>query len=59
MTPHGFIEDEPKAIDKYKKEHSNEWSAILGTTGEIKIVEDNSEWEEDNKNIPVIGVEEN
>jgi hypothetical protein len=59
MTPHGFIEDEPKAIDKYKKEHSNEWSAILGTSGEIKIVEDNSEWEEDNKNIPVIGVEEN
>ena len=59
MTPHGFIEDDSKAIDKYKKEHSSEWSSILGTTGEIKIVEDNSEWEEDNKNIPVIGVEEN
>jgi len=59
MTPHGFIEDEAKAIDKYKKEHSNEWVPILGAAGEIEIVEDNSEWDEDNKNIPVIGVEEN
>jgi hypothetical protein len=59
MTGHGFIEDEPKAIDKYKKEHSSEWLHILGSVEELEIVEDNSEWEEDNKNIPVIDVEEN
>jgi hypothetical protein len=59
MTPHGFISDDAKVIDKYKKEHSNEWASILGTSGEITIVEDNSEWEEDIKNLPLIGVEEN
>ena len=47
MTPHGFIEDDPKSIDKYKKQHSSEWLNILGTVGEIKIIEDKSEWEED------------
>ena len=59
MTPHGFISDDAKVIDKYKKEHSNEWASVLGTSGEITIVEDNSEWEEDIKNLPLIGVEEN
>lgn len=59
MTPHGFIEDSPKAIEKYKKEHSGEWASILGTSGELKIIEDTSEWDEDNKNIPLIGVEDN
>ena len=57
MTPHGFIKDDPKVIDKYKKEHNKEWLSILGTEGEIKIIEDTSEWEEDNKNFP-IGIEE-
>jgi hypothetical protein len=59
MTMHGFIEDDAKAIDKYKKEHNKEWMSVLGEEGEIKIVEDSSEWEEDTKNIPLIGVEEN
>lgn len=44
-TVHGFIEDSPNAITKYKKEHSNEWLEILGK-GELKIAEDNSDWEE-------------
>lgn len=38
-TPHGFIQDEKKEIDKYKKEHSKEWLAILGST-DFDIVEE-------------------
>ena len=30
ITPHGFILDEKKYIDRYKKEHANEWISILG-----------------------------
>jgi len=44
-TVHGFIEDSPNAITKYKKDYSNEWLDILGK-GEVKITEDNSDWEE-------------
>jgi hypothetical protein len=44
-TAHGFIPDKPTALDKYKKEHSNDWVEILGK-GEYKVTEDNSEWEE-------------
>jgi len=46
MTSHGFITDDKKFIDKYKKEHSSEWIPILGE-GKFDVVEDNSEWEED------------
>jgi hypothetical protein len=31
MTAHGFIEDTPAALEKYKKEHRNEWLKILGS----------------------------
>ena len=44
-TVHGFIEDTPNAITKYKKEHSDEWFDILGK-GEATIKEDNSDWDE-------------
>jgi len=44
-TVHGFIDDDKKAIEKYKKEHSSEWASILGK-GEYKTIEDNSEWDE-------------
>jgi len=44
-TVHGFIEDTPNAITKYKKAHSDEWVNILGK-GEYKTIEDNSEWSE-------------
>ena len=44
-TVHGFIKDDSNVINKYKKEHSHEWSDILGK-GEYKTVEDNSEWDE-------------
>jgi hypothetical protein len=44
-TVHGFINDTPNAITKYKKQHSDEWASILGK-GEYKTVEDDSEWNE-------------
>ena len=44
-TVHGFIEDTPAALTKYKKEHSHEWFSILGE-GETQIKEDNSDWDE-------------
>jgi hypothetical protein len=44
MTPHGFIKDDPKEIDKYKKEHSHEW--FSDGKGDITYTEDNSEWDE-------------
>lgn len=47
MTVHGFIPDDKKAIDNYKKDHSKEWLQILGTK-DFDIVE---ETEEDIKDI--------
>jgi RecA/RadA recombinase len=44
-TVHGFIPDDPKEVAKYKKEHSHEWTNILGE-GNYKTIEDNSEWNE-------------
>lgn len=38
-TIHGFIGEDKKDIDRYKKEHSHEWAAILGST-EFDIVEE-------------------
>ena len=31
MTPTGFIDDTPAAINKYKNDHSHEWTKILGS----------------------------
>jgi hypothetical protein len=42
MTVHGFIEDDKKAVDDYKKIHSHEWLQVLGTT-DFDIVEEDSE----------------
>jgi hypothetical protein len=38
-TPHGFIKDDKKDIDRYKKLHSEEWISILGGEG-FEIVEE-------------------
>ncbi len=41
MTPHGFIENDPKAINAYKAEHSHEWLKVLGDDGgSIEIIEE-------------------
>jgi hypothetical protein len=37
MTTHGFIDDDKKAIDDYKKIHSAEWLAKL-VTNDFDIV---------------------
>ena len=39
MTPHGFIEDDPKSIDEYKKAHKDEWINALGGI-DFDLVED-------------------
>jgi hypothetical protein len=39
MTSHGFIQDNDKDKNAYKKEHADEWSKILGG-GKFNIVED-------------------
>ncbi len=49
MTVHGFIADDKKAIDLYKKEHSKEWLSILGSSDFDVIEED--EMEENFKDI--------
>lgn len=43
-TPHGYIKDDPSAIDAYKKEYSDYWNEILGSEGELVLgTEDNGE----------------
>lgn len=34
-VPHGYIADTKESLDKYKKEYSGYWNAILSGTGEI------------------------
>lgn len=31
MTVHGFINDDKKDLEKYKKDHSHEWLQVLGS----------------------------
>jgi len=56
VTVHGFIDDDPKAVERYKKDHKDEWLNVLGS-GDFVIVEDKSDWEE-SKSIPMIGEDE-
>jgi hypothetical protein len=47
MTPHGFITDDEKSLKKYKDEHSDEWSRILGG-GDFDVIEEREEPESTN-----------
>ena len=38
-VPQGYISDTKEALEKYKKEHSQYWNAILSGTGEISYEE--------------------
>ena len=49
VTPHGFIKDDKKDVEKYKKDHRHEWLEILGT-GDFDIVEE-QEVKEDVKDV--------
>jgi len=51
-TPHGFIYDDKKAIDSYKKQHSNEWAKILGSSD--FDIEEEADVKEDINNITEI-----
>ena len=31
MTPHGFIPDDKRAIDKYKDDHKDHWLKLVGS----------------------------
>ena len=51
LTPEAlraFIDDDPKALDKYKKDHKDEWVTVLGSS-DFTLKEDSSDWDE-NKN---------
>jgi hypothetical protein len=39
MTVHGFIKDDKKELDDYKKNHSDEWLKVLGATS-FDVVEE-------------------
>ena len=56
MTVHGFIEDDKKAVDEYKKEHSHEWLQVLGTT-DFDVVEETDDINE-NTISAIVDVEE-
>ena len=56
-TVHGSIDDDPKVIAKYKKEHADEWIGILGK-GEYKITEDTAEWDEKNNIEDIVDFDE-
>jgi hypothetical protein len=56
MTVHGFIDDDKKAIDTYKKEHSKDWLSILGTDS-FDIVEED-EMKENFGEVNLVDVEE-
>ena len=57
ITVHGFIDDDPKALDSYKKEHKAEWMTILGS-GDFNVVEDLSDWDESRNSVLALNDEE-
>jgi hypothetical protein len=57
ITVHGFLDDDPKALDKYKKEHKDEWITVLGS-GDFIVKEDNSDWDESKNSVLALNDEE-
>jgi len=39
MTVHGFIDDKPSALEKYKKQYSHQWLQVLGSS-DFDIIEE-------------------
>jgi hypothetical protein len=48
-TPQGYIVDDKDALEKYKKEYSQYWNAILSGTGEITLDETEETFENENE----------
>jgi hypothetical protein len=44
-TAHGFIKNTPNEITKYKKEHSDNWASILGSSDFEIVEEENTEFD--------------
>jgi hypothetical protein len=42
MTVHGFIDDDKKALDNYKKQYSHQWLKTLGSK-DFDVVEEADE----------------
>ena len=42
MTPHGFINDDPNELKKYKDQYAKDWSKVLGGM-DFKVIEENEE----------------
>ena len=42
MPPHGFINDSPNELKKYKENHGKEWAKVLGGT-DFKVIEEDQE----------------
>jgi hypothetical protein len=42
MTPHGFINDDPNELKKYKNDNAQDWSKILGGM-DFDVVEEGEE----------------
>jgi hypothetical protein len=42
MTPHGFIEDDPKQLKTYKDAHAKDWAKVLGGT-DFQVIEEDQE----------------
>jgi hypothetical protein len=48
-TPQGYIADDKDALEKYKKEYSQYWNAILSGTGELILDETEETFENENE----------
>lgn len=58
VTPHGFIDDDPDAVKDYKKQYAHEWfSEEISNVDDLKITEDNSEWDESTSISPTIEID--
>lgn len=57
VTPHGFIPDTKEAEKAYKAEHVHEWFGERVNIDEIKITEDNSEWDESKSLSPIMEID--
>jgi hypothetical protein len=57
VTPHGFIPDDKDEEKAYKAAHAHEWFGNEVKIEDIKVTEDNSEWEESSKISPMIEID--
>jgi hypothetical protein len=59
VTPHGFMLDDKDAEKAYKAEHAHEWFGEKVDVDSLKIIIDDSEWDESNKISPMVEIDNN